>query len=64
MKALLLAALTSRFKTGAVLAEQPPLGEGLSKWYELYNGEPDVTGKDLAEVASKILATRRNGISS
>lgn len=48
-----------RFKTGAVLSEQPPLGDQLSKWYDLYGGEPDVTGKDLAEVAKKILAMEK-----
>jgi hypothetical protein len=43
-----------------VLAEQPPLGEGedgkdkVQEWYDLFGGEPDVVGGDLAEVARKI----------
>jgi hypothetical protein len=49
-----------RFKTGYVLAEQPPLGQGedgkdkTTEWYDLFGGEPDVVGSDLAEVAKKI----------
>lgn len=43
-----------------MLAEQPPLGEGedgkdkTREWYELFGGEPDIVGSDLAEVAKKI----------
>lgn len=52
--------LIHRFKTGSVLAEQPPLDpEALSKWYEMYGGEPDVTGENLAEVAQKILERQK-----
>jgi len=44
-----------------VLAEQPPLGKGedgkdkTQEWYDLFGGEPDAIGSDLAEVAKKIM---------
>ena len=50
-----------RFKTGYVLAEQPPLGktadgkDQLQEWWDIYGGEPDVVGEDLAEVGRKIV---------
>jgi hypothetical protein len=55
----------TRFKTGYVLAEQPPLGktdDGKDKtqeWYALFGGEPDIIGSDLAEVAKKIVETTK-----
>ena len=47
-----------RFKTGLVLAEQPPIrdGEVEQGWWDIYGGKPDVIGADLAEVAKAILA--------
>jgi len=46
------------FKTGAVLSEQPPLGnEELDQWWELWGGKPDVIGMDLEEVARGIIAS-------
>lgn len=53
--------MLGRFKTGYVLAEQPPLGktsdgkEELQEWWDIFGGRPDVVGKDLAEVARKIV---------
>lgn len=43
-----------------MLAEQPPLGQVDGKdqtkeWYDIFGGEPDVIGSDLAEVAKKIV---------
>lgn len=47
-----------RFKTGLVLAEQPPVkdGEVEPSWWDIYGGKPDIIGADLAEVARGILA--------
>lgn len=46
-----------RFKTGIVLAEQPPIGEGeLEERWKIWGGKPDVVGKDLEKVARGILA--------
>lgn len=55
------AELTSRFKTGFVLAEQPPIKDGQVEqgWWDIYGGKPDVIGADLAEVAKGILAAGR-----
>ena len=48
----------TRFKTGFVLAEQPPIKDGQVEqgWWDIYGGKPDVIGADLAEVAKGILA--------
>lgn len=52
----------NRFKIGAVLSEQPPLGkqadgkDGEEAWWELWGGKPDIVGLDLEEVAKGIVA--------
>jgi len=53
------------FKTGIVMAEQPPLGQTqdgknqLDSWYDLYGGKPDVIGSTLLEVAQEILKAEK-----
>lgn len=48
-----------------MLAEQPPLGttpdgkEQMEAWYDLFGGEPDIIGADLAEVGRKIAETTK-----
>ncbi|ORY31826.1 HAD-like domain-containing protein [Naematelia encephala] len=51
----LAAAKKAGFKTGYVLAEQPPLGEGqIDEWWSIWGGKPDIVGQDLALVAHAI----------
>lgn len=38
-----------------MLSEQPPLGDSLDEWWEMWGGMPDVVGKDLEEVTRGIL---------